>query len=189
MLAHLRTALRIVGTLELAAAAAVLAAIALIILSQVFSRYVMGTPLIWAEEMATYLLIWLGFLAASVAYKLRRHIAIKTYESFAPPTLKRVANALIHVLIVIALVVVIVHIPDAMRTERMQSTVGLPVSLGLHWFFTVPTLVACASMAITALFYTVDTLVGSGKPILATLADPSLTDDIIKDDNPKPMVS
>ncbi|MEO1106183.1 MAG: TRAP transporter small permease subunit, partial [Pseudomonadota bacterium] len=62
MLTHLRTVLRIVGRLELAAAAAVLAAIALIILSQVFSRYVMGTPLIWAEEMATYLLIWLGFL-------------------------------------------------------------------------------------------------------------------------------
>lgn len=182
MLDRARKGLNLTGRIELAAATSILAGIVLIILSQVFSRYVLGRPLIWAEELATYLLIWLGFVAASVAYKLRRHITIQTYNSFLSVRLRRIATALVHALVAVALVLVIVHIPDAMRTERLQSTVGLPVRIGLHWFFTVPTLIACVSMAVTALFYIVDALLGSGRPIMATYADPSLTDDIIKDE-------
>lgn len=170
------------GKAELFVAVSILAAIVGIILSQVFSRYVMGTPLIWAEEMATYLLIWLGFVAASVAYKLRRHIAIQTYDSFLPDAARRIAGALIHLLILAVLVIVINHIPDAMRTERMQSTVGLPINVGLHWFFTVPTLVACLSMCVTAVFYSADALLGTRAPLMAAHEDPSLSDDIIKDD-------
>ena len=184
VLGHARRILNAVGKIELTAAVAILAAIVAIVLAQVFSRYVLGRPLIWAEELATYLLIWLGFVAASVAYKLRRHIVIQTYDGLLPPAVKRVSTALIHALIVAVLVVVIVHIPDAMRTERLQSTVGLPVNVGLHWFFTVPTLVACVSMVASGAFYVVDALIGRAEPLIAGHADPSLTDDIMTADAP-----
>jgi TRAP-type C4-dicarboxylate transport system permease small subunit len=160
-------------------AVAILVAIVSIVLSQVFSRYVLGYPLIWAEELATYLLIWLGFTAASVAYKLRRHIAIQTVGGLMPASVMRVADAGVHVLIFVLLGIVIAHIPDAMRTERMQSSVGLPVEIGLHWFFTVPTLASFVSMSLTAAFYAVDALRGAGAPILVQRDDPSLDDDIV----------
>jgi TRAP-type C4-dicarboxylate transport system permease small subunit len=180
MLATARGLLARLGRLEAMLAVAILMAIVGIVLLQVFSRYVLGYPLIWAEELATYLLIWLGFTAASVAYKLRRHIAIQTVGGLMPARVMRVADAGVHVLIVVVLGVVIAHIPDAMRTERMQSTVGLPVRIGLHWFFTVPTLMSFVSMSLTATFYAVDTLRGGGAPILATQDDPSLDDDIVE---------
>jgi TRAP-type C4-dicarboxylate transport system permease small subunit len=181
MLLQIRRILNLVGKIELSAAVIILGAIVAIILSQVFSRYVLGKPLIWAEELATYLLIWLGFVAASVAYKLRRHIAIQTFQSLLPETALRISGALIHLLILVILTIVIWYIPDAMRTERMQSTVGLPINVGLHWFFTVPTLVSCLSMGVSALFYATDSLFGSREPLLAAQMDPSLNDDIIQD--------
>ncbi len=181
MLLLIRRILNLVGRIELATAVTILGGIVVIILSQVFSRYVLGKPLIWAEELATYLLIWLGFVAASAAYKLRRHIAIQTFQSLLPETALRVSGALIHLLILVILTIVIWHIPDAMRTERMQSTVGLPINIGLHWFFTVPTLVSCISMGISALFYAADSLFGSREPLLVAQIDPSLNDDILPD--------
>ena len=181
MLGAARKFLSAVGKIELATTVAILAIIVGIVLCQVFSRYVLGRPLIWAEELATYLMIWLGFVAASVAYKMRRHISIQTYDSFVSPSVRRLATALIHAVVLAALVTVTLYVPDAMRTERLQSTVGLPVNVGLHWFFTVPTLVACLSMSLTAVFYICDAIWGSGAALLDAHTDPSLSDDIISD--------
>jgi hypothetical protein len=36
---------------------------------QVFFRYVLNQSLFWSEELARYLLVWLSFLGASVAYR------------------------------------------------------------------------------------------------------------------------
>ncbi|QDY68214.1 TRAP transporter small permease [Qingshengfaniella alkalisoli] len=174
-----RSGLQLVGRIELAMTVLTLLAIVTIMLSQVFSRYLLGRPLIWAEELATYLLIWLAFLAASVTYKMRRHIAIRTYDGFAPARVRRVADSIINLIIAAVLVTVIFYIPDAMRTERLQSTVGLPVSIHLHWFFTVPTLVSFLSMTATAIFYAVDATMGGDAPILGTIPDPSLSDAIM----------
>ena len=176
------SALRLVGRVELALAILVLVAIVAIMLNQVFSRYMLGRPLIWAEEMATYLLIWLAFLAASVAYKMRRHIAIQTYETLASARVRCVANVLIHLVIAAVLMVVIRYIPDAMRTERLQTSVGLPVAIRLHWFFTVPTLVTFISMTVTALYYAADALAGGEAPVLGPIDDPSLSDGIMDGD-------
>lgn len=179
MLGYTRKSLRLLGVLELYVAVCVLALIVMIVLSQVFSRYALGLPLIWAEELATYLLIWLGFIAAAVAYKLQRHITIQTFGSLLPPALSRVMLAAVHIVVAAVLVVIITYIPSAMRTEAMQTSVGLPIPIGLHWFFSVPTLIACLSMLITAVFYALDTLRGGGGALLEAQADPSLTDDII----------
>lgn len=178
LIAPLRTILRAVGFVETTIAVLVLTVIVLIILAQVFSRYVLGAPLIWVEELATYLLIWLAFLTASVALKLRRHITIRTYDSFVGERTKALADAAIHTCAAAALLAVIVHVPAAMRTEMMQSTVGLPINVGKHWFFTVPVLVACISMLATCIFYVLDAFAGSPKPLLLMPADPSLVDDM-----------
>jgi TRAP-type C4-dicarboxylate transport system permease small subunit len=179
-----RVGLKAVGLLETALAVSILVTIVLIILSQVFSRYVMGTPLIWAEELATYLLIWLAFVTASVALKLKRHITIRTYEGFAGPRALDWANAAVYLIVAGALLAVILHVPAAMRTEMMQSTVGLPINVGKHWFFSVPVLIFSISMLVTTVFYIVDSLTGNRDPILMMPTDPSLDDAIGLEDFP-----
>lgn len=56
--------------------AAILAALVLDVLWQIVSRFVLGAPSAWTEELARYLLVWLGLLGAAYAYGQRRHLAV-----------------------------------------------------------------------------------------------------------------
>ncbi|MCA9771515.1 MAG: TRAP transporter small permease [Myxococcales bacterium] len=56
-----------------------------LIFTQVILRYVFNTGLHWAEELARYLLIYAGFLGASIATKDRRHIVIDALPRAFPP--------------------------------------------------------------------------------------------------------
>lgn len=43
---------------------------------QVTSRYLLRDPSAWTEELARYLLIWIGLLGAAYAYRTRAHMGI-----------------------------------------------------------------------------------------------------------------
>jgi TRAP-type C4-dicarboxylate transport system permease small subunit len=43
---------------------------------QVISRYVLMQPSSWTEELARFVLIWLGLLGTAYAYRTRAHMAI-----------------------------------------------------------------------------------------------------------------
>lgn len=43
---------------------------------QVFSRYVLRSPSSWTEELATFLMIWVGLLGSSVALNRGSHLGI-----------------------------------------------------------------------------------------------------------------
>lgn len=60
---------------------AALAAMAVIMGIQVFSRYVLGASLSWSEELTRYIFIWAGFL--SVGYCTKKCISIKIEQFVA----------------------------------------------------------------------------------------------------------
>ena len=43
------------------------------VILQVFSRYILNHSLFWSEELARYLLVWLTFIGATVAYHRNMH--------------------------------------------------------------------------------------------------------------------
>jgi len=43
---------------------------------QVFTRYVLNKPSSWTEELATFLMIWVGLLGASVALNRSAHLGV-----------------------------------------------------------------------------------------------------------------
>jgi TRAP-type C4-dicarboxylate transport system permease small subunit len=43
------------------------------VIIQVFSRYILNHSLFWSEELARYLLVWLTFIGATVAYHRNMH--------------------------------------------------------------------------------------------------------------------
>jgi TRAP-type C4-dicarboxylate transport system permease small subunit len=49
---------------------------AMIVAAQVFFRYILNHSLFWSEELARYLMVWLTFLGAGVAYYRRVHPGI-----------------------------------------------------------------------------------------------------------------
>lgn len=72
------------------------------VLWQVFSRYVLGAPSSFTDELARYLMIWLGILGAAYVSGRNMHVAIELFQS---DTGKRVVNILVLIFALTAFIV------------------------------------------------------------------------------------
>ncbi len=63
---------------------------------QVFSRYVLNQSLFWSEELARYLLVWLSFLGASVAYRRKVHPGVDVFYGKMPAPLRKTSTIIVH---------------------------------------------------------------------------------------------
>ena len=70
------------------------------VLWQVFSRYVMQSPSSITEELARYLLIWIGILGAAYAAGQQEHLAINLLEEKLDKPKKKKLRILINILII-----------------------------------------------------------------------------------------
>ena len=57
---------------------------AVLILVQVFFRYVVDQSISWSEEAARYMMIWMGCLGAVVALRQGRHIGVRVFVERMP---------------------------------------------------------------------------------------------------------
>ncbi|MEK4628171.1 MAG: TRAP transporter small permease [Solibacillus sp.] len=55
-----------------------------LIFTQVFTRYVLGSSLGWTEEASRYLFIWLIFLSIGIAFVDKKHISIDILLDMLP---------------------------------------------------------------------------------------------------------
>lgn len=87
---------------------ALMAVLVVVVVASVVFRYVFVAPLPWSEEVGRYLMIWVGFLAASIAIQQGMHVGIDfVVQSVGPATaawLRRVARALSAIFLVIVTV-------------------------------------------------------------------------------------
>jgi TRAP-type C4-dicarboxylate transport system permease small subunit len=136
---------------ELALGVSALTLIVVIICVQVTMRYVLNRPIVWAEDVATFLFIWAVFLGAAVGLKDLRHIRIETFLDRLPPRLNAATQALLYAVVLACCVAVARYAWDVMDTEARSMTISLPVNVPRHWFYSVPLFCALVSMAATAL--------------------------------------
>jgi TRAP-type C4-dicarboxylate transport system permease small subunit len=79
---------RVVGTLRRAREFVVMvlmAVLVVVVVASVIFRYVFLAPLSWSEEVGRYLMIWVGFLAASIAIQQGMHVGIDFLVSWVRP--------------------------------------------------------------------------------------------------------
>ena len=63
---------------------------------QVLSRYLFVVPAAWTEELARFLLIWIGMLGAAYAYRHGSHLGIDLLAEKFGDAGKRALHQLIH---------------------------------------------------------------------------------------------
>ena len=68
-------------------------AMALIIILQVFLRYVVKASLPWSEELARYLMVWIGMMGASLAMSEGRHVGVTVFVDWARGAAKKILMA------------------------------------------------------------------------------------------------
>ena len=71
-------------------------AMSVVVAVQVFSRYALNHSLFWSEELARYLLVWLTFLGASVAYRRNMHPGIDIVYAQMSVPIQRMISIFIH---------------------------------------------------------------------------------------------
>ncbi|MEZ5538132.1 MAG: TRAP transporter small permease [Thiolinea sp.] len=76
----------------------------LIILLQVFYRYILNDALPWPEEAARALMIWMTALAAPTAYRYGGFVSIDMLQDYLPPILKSVLSITLLVLAGVVLI-------------------------------------------------------------------------------------
>lgn len=57
---------------------------ACVVFAQFFSRYILSSSLGWTEEVARYLLICVGFMAATIGVRKRSHIRLELFYRYLP---------------------------------------------------------------------------------------------------------
>jgi len=65
------------------------ATMVVLVITNVFCRYVLNFSLVWAEEVSQYLMVWITFLGAGLALRQGRHVAVELLQERAPKTARR----------------------------------------------------------------------------------------------------
>jgi TRAP-type C4-dicarboxylate transport system permease small subunit len=90
-------------------AAILLIAMTLLVLYQVFTRYVLNNPSDFTEEIVRYLLVWTGFIGAAYAFGTRQHMALIFVRNKMPkPANRGLAIGVDVLILVFALLVMVI---------------------------------------------------------------------------------
>ena len=102
-----------------------------LVLTGVFFRYVLNSPLYWAEEAARLLLIWLAFVGAALAFQRKHHISMNVVVRWFPRHIQERLEAVVGVVGIAFCLAVVSETASVMasRWTRVSPVMGLPYLL------------------------------------------------------------
>ncbi|WP_040513627.1 TRAP transporter small permease subunit [Gracilibacillus halophilus] len=106
-----------------------IAVMAVTIILQVFSRYVLGSSLTWSEEMARYFSIYAVFFGAALALRRQNLIAVEVLHEFLPKHITKWLKLIVQVICVVFFIVLIVQGFNMMDRVSTQQSPALQISM------------------------------------------------------------
>ncbi len=106
----------------------ILVAEVVVIAAGVTSRYVFHAPLIWTDELASVLFVWLSMLGAVVAFQRSEHMRLATLVQWMPPHWQPRLHTLGLVLALISIVVILPAALDHAISQQIVTMATLEVS-------------------------------------------------------------
>jgi TRAP-type C4-dicarboxylate transport system permease small subunit len=108
------------------------------VLWQVFSRYLLSSPSSFTDELAGFLLIWVGVLGAAYVAGRKEHLAIDILVQRSPPARQRKLQFIIHVLILMfALFVMVLGGTILVYTRFVLQVKSAALQLPLGYVYAV----------------------------------------------------
>lgn len=83
-------------------------AMSALVIFQVFTRYVLGNPADWTEELVTTSLMWACFLCGAYALLNRQHMALHVFRDKLPTAARRLVTIAVDALVLAFAAVVMV---------------------------------------------------------------------------------
>lgn len=108
------------------------------VLWQVFSRYLLSSPSSFTDELAGFLLIWVGVLGAAYVAGRKEHLAIDILVQKSPPARQRRLQFIIHALILLfALFVMVIGGTSLVYTRFVLEVKSAALQLPLGYVYIV----------------------------------------------------
>jgi TRAP-type C4-dicarboxylate transport system permease small subunit len=129
----------------------------------VFSRYALGEQTKWTEELARFLLVWVGLLGGALAFRTKAHLGVDYFVNQLHPDARRLTAVIAHLVVLFFAAAVLLFggasvVSEALALEQTTPALGwkmgyVYLALPISGFFVV--------------LYTVDNLVETlrGRPV------------------------
>ncbi len=118
-----------------------IAVMVLVILLQVYCRYVLGNALPWPDEAARFCMLWMTGLMAPTAFRQGGFVAIDTFEALLPSSVARILQIILLCLSLLVLVVAVqIGWKEVTGIGGRFTTASLyvPLSLSFDEWYRVP---------------------------------------------------
>jgi len=134
--------------------AAVLIVLEVIILaSDVFARYVLRNALVWGDELALIMFLWLTMLGAVIAYRRGEHMRLTAVMSAVPPRVRQVCAVISPTVVAIFCL----ELLPASRSFLIQEQIDLTPALSIPRSYVIAAIVVgLALILILAILRLVD---------------------------------
>jgi TRAP-type C4-dicarboxylate transport system permease small subunit len=119
-------------------------AIVLVVIREVFFRYALNAPSVWAMDASSFALVFVFFLALAPALESGHHVAVDLFDALVPARLRRHQRIAGHLLTVAFGLVLFWYLLDmtveAFQTDEISFSV-IPIPLKyIYWIGPVGTL-------------------------------------------------
>lgn len=115
-----------------------------ILIAQILSRQVFHSPLIWSEELAKLLFVYVGMLGISVAIRKQEHVYIDFLTNLMPAKIRKISNTFVQ-LIIFACIFFFIHF--GIRTFNSASfPIDALGGISEKWIFAALPVVAALMM-------------------------------------------
>lgn len=119
--------------------------IVVITILQVVARFVFDKPLVWSDELARFLLIWMVFIGAAVVSFDDKHMGVEVLQEKMSDKVKLITSLILRVLILLFLTITAVSSIELVKVSHYLASGALEIPFS---FWRVSATVGCVLMII-----------------------------------------
>jgi tripartite ATP-independent transporter DctM subunit len=125
-----------------------------ILFAGVVSRYVFDRPIIWTDELATFLFLWMAMFGAVVAVRRGSHMRLTTFVEWVAPNVRAWLATVAELVVIVFVIELIVPTVAYLKVQAPTELITLHIS---DWYRVVALLVGAGLIALVALLRLVET--------------------------------
>ena len=122
-------------------------AVVVLTIVQVFCRFALDRPLVWSEELARFILVWMTMLGTPVLCYENTHLAITEFVEGMPSRMQALVRIVMNLIVLFLFAAILYASPKLLRASAHIRSGALEISFA-YWRAAAP--VGCLLMT----FYT-----------------------------------
>lgn len=124
-----------VTRIEVVVSCLCMAGMVIVIGMQVFNRYVLGSSLVWSEELGRYFFIWSVWVGCGYAMRKDRHLQVTALAQFAGPGMRKAMDAFAQIMTLVFCSFAIVWGIQMIQFLVSTSQEAPALQIKMYWIF------------------------------------------------------